>query len=149
MASLEQGQVEEALVHFKKSVTLSKEIGDQLNGTQTTIHLGWAYAAMRSNDEAKNLYLEAYANAQAAKWTPIVLNALLSFTEIQNGLSAKIKLAVALSILSHPAATPNIHTRCESMRDKTKMELSIEEINSAENIAKGKSLEDWAQELLT
>jgi hypothetical protein len=76
------------------------------------------------------------------------MNTLLSFTEIQGRLSAEIKLAVALSILSHSAGTPNIRTRCESMRDKTKMELSIEEINTVENLAKGKSLEVWAQELL-
>ena len=148
MAALELGQVEEALAHFKKSVALSKEIGDQLNGTQTTIHLGQACAAMRSNDEAKRLYIEAFTNAQASKWTPILLNALVSYAEMQNCLSPEMKLAVALSVLSHPAVTPNLRARCEALRETNKAGLDAEMIQRAEDLAKEKSSEAWAQELL-
>lgn len=148
MAALEQGQVEEALAYFQKSVALSKEIGDQLNGTQTTIHLGWACAAMHSNDEAKRLYLEAYSNAQASKWTPILLNALVSYAEMQNGLSAEMKLMVAISVLAHPAVTPNLRARCEALRESIQAELSTAMIQRAEDLAKEKSSEAWAQELL-
>lgn len=148
MAALEQGQVEEALVYFKKSITLSKEIGDQLNSTQTTIHLGQACAAMRSNDEAKRLYVEAFTTAQAAKWTPIVLNVLIAFTEMADVMSAETKLAVALSVLAHPAITPNIHARCESIRAQSAPLLTAEQIESVKKLAKEKSLDVWAQELL-
>lgn len=148
MAALEQGQVEEALVYFKKSITLSKEIGDQLNSTQTTLHLGQACAAMRSNDEAKRLYVEAFTTAQAAKWTPIVLNALIAFTEMADVMSAEARLAVALSVLAHPAITPNIHARCENIRDQIVPLLTAEQIESAKKLAKEKSLDVWAQELL-
>jgi tetratricopeptide (TPR) repeat protein len=143
-----QDQYEEALDYFKQSLTLYKEIGDQFNRTQIAIRLGQTYAALRLNEEAKRLFLEAYASAQIAKWIPIILNALVSFTEMQNGLPAETKLAVALSVLSHSAITPNIRTSCESMRDDAKANLNSEEINAAENLAKEKSPEIWAQELL-
>ena len=149
IAAQSQGQNKEAQDYFKQSIALYQEIGDQFNSTQTTVRLGQTHAALRSNEEAERLFREIYANAQTAKWMPIIMNTLLSLAEIQGGLSAKIKLSVALSLLSHPAVTPNIRARCESLRDKTKMELSLEEINDAENIAKEKSMEIWAQELLT
>lgn len=149
IAAQAQGQHKEAQNYFKQSIVLYQEIGDQFNSTQTTVRLGQTHAALRSNDEAERLFREIYANAQTAKWMPIIMNTLLSFAEIQGECSAKIKLAVALSILSHPAVTPNIRARCESLRDKVKMDLSMEEINDAENIAKEKSMEIWAQELLT
>jgi len=148
MVSLSQGQNEEALAYFNQSLALSKEIGDQLNGTQTAIHMGQAHAALRSNEQAKRLFLEAYANAGQAKWTPIILNALVSFVEMQNGLSAETKLAVALSVLSHPAVTPNLRARCEHMRDGMTSSLTTRQIEAAENLAKDKGPEAWAQEIL-
>ncbi len=148
MVSLSQGQNEEALAYFNQSLALSKEIGDQLNGTQTAIHMGQAHAALRSNEQAKRLFLEAYANAGQAKWTPIILNALVSFVEMQNGLSAETKLAVALSVLSHPAVTPNLRARCEHMRDGMTSSLTTRQIEAAENLTKDKGPEAWAQEIL-
>lgn len=103
---------------------------------------------MQSNDEAKNLYLEAYANAQASKWTPILLNALVSYAEMQNGLSPETKLMVALSVLAHPAVTPNLRARCEALRESIKAGLDTEMIQRAEELAKEKNSETWAQELL-
>jgi predicted ATPase/transcriptional regulator with XRE-family HTH domain len=143
-----QGQYEEALDYFKQSLTLYKEIGDQFNSTQITVRLGQTYAALRLNEEAKYLFLEANTNAQTAKWTPIILNALVSFAEMQNDLSAETKLAVALSVLSHSAITPNIRARCEKIRDETKAELTAQQIKAAEDLAGAKSPELWAQELL-
>jgi len=148
MVSLFQGQNEEALAHFKQSLALSKEIGDQLNGSQTTIHLGQAYSALRRDEEAKRLFQEAYASAQEAKWTLIIMNALISFTDIRNGLSAETKLGVALSVLSHPSVTPNLRSRVEQMRDKMTSSLAASQIEAAERLAKEKRLEDWAQEIL-
>ena len=148
MVSLEQGQVEEALTYFQKSAAFSKEIGDSLNGTQTAIHLGQACATMRSNDEAKRLYVDAYTNAKAAKWTPIILNALVAYTEIPDVLPAETRLAVALSVLTHPAVTPNIRTRSEAIQDQVIPLLTTDQIESAHKIAEGTSPEDWAQELL-
>jgi len=75
-----QGQHEESLDYFKQSLTLYKAIGDKFNSIQITVRLGQTYAALRSNEEAKRLFLEAHTNAQTAKWTPIILNALVSFT---------------------------------------------------------------------
>jgi predicted ATPase/transcriptional regulator with XRE-family HTH domain len=148
MVSLSQGKNEEALAFFNQSLALSKEIGDQLNATQTAIHMGQAYVALRSNEAAKRLFLEAYTNARQAKWTPITLNALVSFVEMQNGLSAETKLAVALSVLSHPAVTPNLRARCEHMRDEMKSSLTTQKIEVAEDLAKEKKPEAWAQEIL-
>jgi predicted ATPase/transcriptional regulator with XRE-family HTH domain len=148
MVSLEQGQVEEALTYFQKSAAFSKEIGDSLNGTQTAIHLGQACATMRSNEEAKRLYVDAYTNAKAAKWTPIILNALVAYTEIPDVLPAETRLAVALSVLAHPAVTPNIRARSEAIQDQVIPLLTTDQIESAHKIAEGTSPEDWAQELL-
>lgn len=148
IASMSQGQNEKALAYFKQSITLSNEIGDQLNGAQTTIHMGQACAAMRSDDEAKRLYLEVYSNAKTNKWIQLLLNALISFVEMPNGLPYETKLAVALSALAHPAITPYLRGRSEIMRDDARANLNDEMIKEAENLAEEKSPELWAQELL-
>lgn len=148
IASMSQGLNEEAILHFEHSVSLYNEIGDQMNSAQTTIHLGQAYAAMRSDDEAKRLYLEAYANAESYKWSPVLLNALISFVEMPNDLPHETKLAVALSVLAHPAVTPYLRGRSEMMREDARKSLSNERIEAAEKLAGEKSPEDWAHELL-
>ena len=148
IASLSQGENEEALVHFRQSVTLYNEIGDQLNSALSTIHMGQACAAMHMEDKAKGLYLEVYSNAKANNWTQLLLNVLISFVEIQNGLPYETKLAVALSALAHPALTPYIRERSEAMRDDAKARLGDETIKEVEDRAREKSPEAWAQELL-
>jgi predicted ATPase/transcriptional regulator with XRE-family HTH domain len=148
MLSLSQGQNEEALEHFQHSIALSKEIGDQLNGTQTTIHLGLAHAALHSNDEAKHLFLEAYTNARDSRWTPVILNALLSYAEMQNELPSEEKLAVALSVLAHSAVTPNLRERSECLRDEIMKTLTEQQITEVQDRVGNKSAEILAQELL-
>jgi tetratricopeptide (TPR) repeat protein len=148
MTSLSQGRCEEALTYFQQSRALSKEIGDQLNSTRTTIHLGMAYAALHSNTEAKSLFLEAYASACQAKWTPLILKVLIAFAEMQGELSAETKLAVALSVLAHPAVTPEIRSGCETMRGEVLSTLTAAQIETAQTLAKEKKPEDWASELL-
>jgi predicted ATPase/transcriptional regulator with XRE-family HTH domain len=148
IAAQTQGQYEEALGYFKQSLALYLEIGDQFNSTQITVRLGQTYAALRLNKEAKCLFLEANTNAQTAKWTPIILNALVSFIEMQNDLSAETKLAAVLSVLSHSAITPNIRIRCKKLRDEIKAEITVQAIEFAEHLAKEKSPETFAQELL-
>lgn len=148
IASMSQGRNEEALVYFEQSVALYNEIGDQMNSAQTTIHMGQAYAAMRSDDEAKRLYLEAYSNAESYKWYPVLLNALISFVEMQNAIPHETKLAVALSVLAHPAVTPYLRWRSEVMHGDAMKSLGNERIEAAEKLAREKSPEIWAQELL-
>jgi predicted ATPase/transcriptional regulator with XRE-family HTH domain len=148
IASKSQGLHEDAITHFKQSVALYNEIGAQMNSAQVATHMGQAYAAMRQNDEAKQLYLEAYSKAQTYKWPPVLLTALVSFTEMSNDLPYETKLAVALSVLAHPAITPYLRGRSEAMRDEAKSNLSGEMIKAAEDLARDKSPELWAQELL-
>jgi tetratricopeptide (TPR) repeat protein len=148
MVALSQGQNEDALEHFTESITLYKKIGDQLNAMQPTIHLGQTYAALQLNGEAKLLFLEAYAHALENKWTLIILSALVSFAEMQNELSPETKLAVALSVISHSAATPHLRERSERMRDKIIPDLTAEQIGMAKKLAKQKTPEVWAHEVL-
>jgi predicted ATPase/transcriptional regulator with XRE-family HTH domain len=148
MISLSEGENETALELFQQSLMLSKEIGDQLNGTQTAIHMGQAYAALGSNEQASRLFLEGYMNAQQARWTPIILNALLSFAEMKNGLPAETKLAVASSVLSHPAATPNLRARGERMRSELVPCLTPQQAQAVSKLIQEKKAETWAQELL-
>lgn len=149
IASMSQGQNEEALDYFRKSATLYNEIGDQMNSAQTKIHLGQACAAMRSYEEAKQLYRDVYQNAQANQWSSLLWNALISFVDVPGELSAETKLAIVLSILTYPTLTPDLRGRCESMRDQAKTNLSTERIKAAEDLANEKSPERWAQELLS
>jgi predicted ATPase/transcriptional regulator with XRE-family HTH domain len=148
MVSLSQDQSEAALAYFSQSLTLSNEIGDQMFGTQTIVHMGQAHAALQYNEEAKRLFREAYATAQQAKWTPIILNALVSFTELQNRIPDETKLGVATAVLSHPSITPHLRARCERIRGELSSSLTAAQIKVAESQAIEKSLEAWAQEIL-
>ena len=146
--ALSEGQTEEALAYFNQSLTLSKGIGDQLSAAQTAIHLGQAYAALREDEQAKRLLREAYTSARNGKWAFVLLDALLSFAEIQNGLSAETKLAIALRVLSDAAITPQLRTRCVRMRDKITTSLTEQQIETAKRLAAEKKPETWAQEIL-
>ena len=148
IAAQSQGQHEEALDYFKQSLVLYKEIGDQFNSTQITIRLGQTYAVLKSNEEAKLLFLEAYANAQTAKWTPIILNALISFVEIQNELPTEIKLAAALSVLEHSAVTPNLRARSEHLRTEISSYITTQEFEKVEKLLREKNTEILAQEIM-
>lgn len=147
IGAMSQGLHEEAILHFEQSVALYNEIGDQMNSAQVTVHMGQASAAMRLDDEAKWLYLEAYSKAKTYNWPPVLLNALVSFTEMTDELPREMKLAVALSVLFHPAITPNLRDRSEQLRDKTKVDLSALQVETAERLAKEKSPEVWAETL--
>jgi hypothetical protein len=63
---------------------------------------------------------------------------------MQNELAADIKLAVTLSILDHPAITPNIRERSETLLSQ----FSPQQVESARQMMARKSPEMWAQELL-
>jgi tetratricopeptide (TPR) repeat protein len=147
IASLQQGKPSEALESFRRSQALSKEIGDQLNETQTLVHLGQAYAALQSYQEAKDLFMEAYGNARQAHWTPILLNALLSLAELPETMPPEARLAVALSVSSHAAVTPNLRERSERLRDEMTACLTAEQVETAGNIAKGRAPEDWVDDI--
>jgi len=148
MVELSQGQNEEALKYFSRSIMLYKEIGDQMNAMQPTIHLGQTQSAVGSNDEAKRLFLEAYASAYENKWTLIILSALISSIEMQNGLSLETKLAVALSLISHPSMTPHLRGRSEKMRDEILSDFTSEQVDAAKDLAEQKTAEEWAKEIL-
>jgi predicted ATPase/transcriptional regulator with XRE-family HTH domain len=148
MVSLSQGQKEEALTYLKKSICLSREIGDQLSATQTIVHMGQVYSALQSYEDANRLFLEAYTNAQQARWIPIILQILISQMEMQNKLLPETKLAVTLAVLSHSANTPNLRIRCERLRDGLTSLLTPKQIKSATILAMEKNPEDWAQEVL-
>jgi len=132
---------------FQQSRTLSKEIGDQLNGTLTLIHMGQAYGAFQLYDEARRRFREVYINAREARWTPILLNALLSYAELPNELPADRKLAVAYSMLAHSAVTPNLRVRSEGLQERLAILLSAEQLKAAVNAAREKSPEDWVSEI--
>lgn len=148
MVAMAQGRAEEALANFQQSLALYNEIGDQLNGTQAIVHMGQAHTALQQLEEARRLFIHAYAQAQPAKWTPLLFNVLISYIEMCAELSASIKVAVALSVLTHSAATPNVRGRCEQIRETLTPRLTTEELEMAAQLAKDKQPEMWAQELI-
>ena len=148
MVELSQGQNEEALNYFSRSITLYKEIGDQLNAMQPVIHLGQTYAVLRSNEEAKRLFIEAYTAARNNKWILIILSSLVSFVEMENGIPPVTKLATVLSIIADPSVTPHLRGRSEKVRDGILSEFTTEQVEAAKELAEQKTAEEWAQEIL-
>jgi hypothetical protein len=67
---------------------------------------------------------------------------------LQNELSPETKLSAALSILSHPAVTPDLRARSEKLRSNVRSLLTPDQIESAEKLAKEKNAEEWAREIL-
>ena len=146
--ALSEGKQEEALAYFDQSLALSKGIEDQLSAAQTAVHLGQAYAAVREDEQAKRLLKEAYISAREGKWAFVLLDALLSFTEIQNGLSDDTKLAIVLSILSDTAVTPQLRVRGERLQNEMTASLTTQQIQTAKRLATEKKPGAWAQEIL-
>jgi tetratricopeptide (TPR) repeat protein len=148
MVSMSQGKNEDALAYFEQSKARMSEIGDRFALLHIIVHIGQAHAALGSFEHAKQLLLNAYAEARQAKWTPIILNVLVSFIEIEDQLSAATRLAVALSVLSNPGIDPNLHNRAKRIRDENRTGLPPSEIDLAEKMAQEKSAEEWAEQIL-
>ena len=145
---LEQGKNEQALANFEHSVSLSAEIGDELNGTESLVHMGQAHAALGDLKEAKGLFKQAYPVAREAKWFLVIVSTLISFIEVINGLSPETKLAVILSVLAHPGITPNMRERCERIREELRPALTSEQIEAAQQRAEATQVETWADEII-
>ncbi|HMD82501.1 MAG TPA: tetratricopeptide repeat protein, partial [Anaerolineales bacterium] len=146
-ASMSNDQNEKALRIFRQSLALSQEIGDHWGSTQTLIHLGEALAAL-GDDDARRLFIEAYANAYQAKWTPTILEVLVAFMSSDHRILPVIKLTVMLAVLSHPSTTPYVRARAERIRDRLIPTLSNREVEMAVHRATEKNLELWAQEFM-
>jgi tetratricopeptide (TPR) repeat protein len=138
----------EALAYFDQSLTLSRGIGDQLGAAQFAIHLGQAHAALGEQEPATRLFREAYTSARDGKWAIILLDALLSFIEMQNKLSAETRLGAVLSILAHPAVTLQLRLRGEQVREAMTAALTAHQIEKARRLATELQPEGWAQEML-
>ncbi len=141
------GQNEKALNLFRQSLALSQEIGDQWGSTQSLIHLGEVQVSF-GVDDARRLFIEAYANAYRAKWTPTILEVLVAFISSDDRILPVIKLAITLAVLSHPSTTPHVRARAEHIRYGLILSLSTEQVEMAKNRAIEKSPETWAQEIL-
>lgn len=148
LAYLSQDQSKEALHYFQQSAVLYNQINDQLNGALANVHTGEAYAALQLRDKAKQIFLDVYEKAKTNNWTQIILKILISHVEMSKDLIGETKLMVALSILEHPAITPYLRKQCEAVIHDAKTSISDEKINVIETLAKDKSPELWAQELL-
>lgn len=147
VVALAQGKNEEALDYFNQSILHSNEIGDQLSSTQSKVHIAQAHAALGYNEEAIHLYHKAYIVARQAKWPLTILSILVSFAEM-NRIPPEKKLALVLSIISHPAVSPHLRARSEKMRDELLPAFTSEQIKTLKKLAKDKDLEVWAQEFL-
>ncbi len=148
MVSLAHGKNEDALAFFEQGKTQMNNIGDRFAFLHIVIHTGQAYAALGSIKEAEQLLQDAYTEAGQANWTPIILNALVTFIEIKDEYPADLKLAMALSVLSHPGIDPNLRIRSERVRDKNQSGLKAPQIEAAEKLAREKTAEVWAEEIL-
>jgi predicted ATPase/transcriptional regulator with XRE-family HTH domain len=147
-ASRSKGQNEEALHLFRQSLAQSQEIGDQWAGTQTLIHVAEAQSALEFKEDAKRLFLEAYANAHQSKWMPTMLEVLVSFILSDAELPADIKLAATLAVLAHPAVSPHVRSRAEKLRMDLETQLTPEQIGDIKMLALNKPVEAFAQEIL-
>jgi len=103
---------------FGQSLALSNEIGDKWAGTRAIIHLGEALASLEMDQDSKRLFRQAYFNAQQARWVPTILEALTAFVSIEQEMMPETRLAVTLSILSHPAISPSIRQQAVRLRER-------------------------------
>jgi predicted ATPase/transcriptional regulator with XRE-family HTH domain len=147
-AAMAQGRFDEAGGIFDQSLVLSREIGDLWASNRTLIHLAEAQAATGISEETRQLFREAYLQAQQAKWTPNVFEALVAFLSVDSVTALETRLAALMEVLSHPGISAPIRQRAEVLRDRWVSELTFEQLEMARAGARGKSLEDWAQEIL-
>ena len=149
MVALARGQYEEALVFFEQGETHTSEIGDRFVLLYFAVHKAQAYIGLESNESAKQLLREAYQEAVLSNWILIILNALVSFLEIENELPAGQKLAVSQAVLEHPGINPEIYDRAACIRDKSLSGLIDRQAGLVEQWVKEKNAEEWAKELLS
>lgn len=128
---------------FQRSMALSDEIGDKWAGTQTRIHLGEALASLGQDGEARALFLQAYRGAQQAHWAPTILEALVAYVSVDQEMPPETRMAVALSVLSHPAASPDLHRQAAALREQMTGALTEEQVNAAHALVPKSETEWW------
>jgi tetratricopeptide (TPR) repeat protein len=148
MISLKRQENQQALEYFKHSLSLSREINDQLNATQSLVHTGQAIAGLGDAAEANRIFKKAYPVAREANWVLVVINTLLSYIELGNELLPETKLAVATSVLNHPGTTPTMRSRCEKIWAENQPLLTKQQVKNVELRAKEKAIEEWADEII-
>jgi tetratricopeptide (TPR) repeat protein len=147
-AAMAQERFDDAHSYYDQSLVLSQEIGDLWASNRTLIHLAEVQATDGMVEETKQMFQEAYLQAQQAKWIPNVFEALVAFLTVDSERSLEICFGALTAVLSHPAITPPIRQRAESLRDKWVSRLTPKQRADARAVASAKSLEDWAQEVL-
>ena len=148
LLALEQGKSKQAFENFEQSVSLSREIGDEMNSTQSMVHIGRALGTLGDIEEAMRLFKQTYSVARETNWFLVIVSILVAFMELKNRLSPEIKLAIAISVLSHTGITPNMRERCEQIREENQALLSAKQIKAAAQMAKEKQIEEWADEII-
>jgi tetratricopeptide (TPR) repeat protein len=147
-AAMAQGRFDDAHSYYDQSLVLSQEIGDLWASNLTLIHLAEVQATAGMTEETRQMFREAYLQAQQAKWIPNVFEALVAFLTVDAEIALETRLAALIAVLDHPTVTSPIRQRAESLRDKWVSRLTLEQREDARAEASTKSLEAWAQEIL-
>ncbi|MEJ2758478.1 MAG: NB-ARC domain-containing protein [Anaerolineales bacterium] len=146
---LAQGEFEEALVYLEQAKDLQNEVGDRYSFLHILVHMGQAYVASGWDEKAMGLFREAYSEAYRAKWSPIILDILISVIEMDLGLTIEERFAIAYSVLNHPGTTPMIRSRTNRIIGDYQSGLSQKQILTAQQKGKLTNAEAWAKKFFT
>ncbi len=132
---------------FEQSLYSSREIGDQWAATQTLIHLGQVQARFGFTRQTREVFLQAYQNAEHARWTPTLIEVLLRYVGADPNLDAAVKLEIVQAVQAHPAANPVTMNNAQELYKSLRSDGGMTRFNQPKQPEK--SAEAWAQEIFT
>lgn len=148
-AAMGQGQSDKASQLFGQSRTYSQEIGDSWASNRSLIHLAEARASSDFDGDTRQLFQQACREAQQGGWQPNLFECLVAYLSVDSGTDLESRIDALAALIAHPELPSPLRLRAEALVEKWKLALPPARHQELARQVEWKSLDTWAQELLS
>jgi len=139
----------EARSFFSASCEVFRDIGDPRSLSRVLNHQGYNFLTIGDAGEAQKSFIAVLRMARAGSYLPYTLDALAGLAIIWAASAASERaLELASCVLQHPAATHEARTRAEQLRSELALQLTPQQVESAQTRVQLRSLDQVVDQIL-
>lgn len=140
---------QEARTLFAASCDVFREIGDLRSLSRVLSHQGINSIALGDITDAQNSFIAVLHLAREGGYMPYALDALAGLAMMwAKNSNAERALELVIHILQHPAATHDAKSRAEILRAELELQLTRQQVETAQARAQAKTFEAAVDEVL-
>lgn len=144
-----QGQHQQAMVMFRKSLDIYTELGVSLGVARVLADMGGSILALGNDAEAGRIWREALHIATDIHATPLALEALAGFASLQTKQGDREHaLELLWIVLNHPASYRETKNRASALRAELEAQLTSSQCEAIQTHAGEKTFEAVVDDLL-